>query len=336
MNHYQPFDIRSLLQTSNEINEKDVRHLRREVFRDGLVSELEADNMFVLQHSTQTQCNEWAEFFVEALTDYCVHQAEPRGYVSGKNAEWLIKRINQGGRIPSCTDLELAINILEKTEKTPQILQFFVLNHIAIAIMDGEGVLVKGHVLEPGIIGEAEVELLRRVLFSYSGEGGVAISRAEAELLFELNDKTVGAQNHPSWNDLFVKAVANHLMAFSGYEVPDRQTALAREAWLEDCSADPVGLVMQSVQSVGQLFSSLRDMFVAEDRLEFAWAKKNRAMEAGMDQAQAITQNESHWLIERIRSNDHLDQNEKALLAFIEQNSSRIHPSLRDLLDEAA
>ncbi len=37
-----------LLKQPGEISEADVRHLRREVFQDGLVSQLEADAVFAL------------------------------------------------------------------------------------------------------------------------------------------------------------------------------------------------------------------------------------------------------------------------------------------------
>jgi hypothetical protein len=41
------------------------------------------------------------------------------------------------------------------------------------------------------------------------------------------------------------------------------------------------------------------------------------------------------WLISRVDEDDVLDDNERALLIFIKQNSERIHPSLNELLTRA-
>ena len=61
----------------------------------------------------------------------------------------------------------------------------------------------------------------------------VAITRSEAELLFDIADATNEAENDPAWTDLFAKAIANAIMAASGYSAPNREEALRREAWLE-------------------------------------------------------------------------------------------------------
>jgi hypothetical protein len=52
-------------------------------------------------------------------------------------------------------------------------------------------------------------------------------------VLFDINDATADADNHPSWRDLFVKAIANCVMSASGYAAPAREIALARDAWLD-------------------------------------------------------------------------------------------------------
>ena len=50
---------------------------------------------------------------------------------------------------------------------------------------------------EPGSrtsIAKAEVDLLRRILYAYGGDGNIAITRAEAEVLFRINERTCDGQ----------------------------------------------------------------------------------------------------------------------------------------------
>ena len=53
--------------------------MRREVFSDGVVGKPEAEALVALNAMVIDQSAEWNEFFVEALSDYVVHQAKPEG-----------------------------------------------------------------------------------------------------------------------------------------------------------------------------------------------------------------------------------------------------------------
>lgn len=66
---------------------------------------------------------------------------------------------------------------------------------------------LKKNLLADGIIDAEEVKQLRKELYA----DGV-IDKEEADLLFELNDATSGAKNHPSWQALFVEAVSDFLL----------------------------------------------------------------------------------------------------------------------------
>ena len=68
----------SQIAASGRIGPKDVLAVRRIVYEDGQISANEASWIFDLNHAAAEQCAEWRAFFVEALTDYTVHQAEPR------------------------------------------------------------------------------------------------------------------------------------------------------------------------------------------------------------------------------------------------------------------
>ena len=193
-----------------------------------------------------------------------------------------------------------------------------------------EGPVGRGRELEPGIVGEAEVALLRRILYAFGGDQNIAISKAEAEILFDLNDATSEAGNHPAWSDLFVKAVANFLMATSDYMVPTRQEALRREEWLEE--RDGIGGFMSKMLSGG-----LKGIWHAyrrdEDVERYARLFGRENM---MRHNERITGVEADWLANRIGRDGKIHENEKALITFLREESADIHPTLKPLIDRVA
>ena len=74
------------------IREDDVRSMRRWMAEDGTICALEADLLLMLNGACRIKDASWTSFFVEAVTDYLVHQAEPEGYITAANAEWLTLR----------------------------------------------------------------------------------------------------------------------------------------------------------------------------------------------------------------------------------------------------
>ncbi len=315
---------------SEKISADDVLTLRREVFADGVVSDMEAEGVFHLNDTCADQCGEWHAYFVEALSDYIVVQAEPRGYVSESNASWVMKRVERDGHIETQSELELLMKILDKAKSSSENLVAFVLNEVKRGVLEGEGPVGAGRELAPGVIGEAEVEMLRRVLYAFGGDGNIAVSRAEAEVLFDLNDATSEADNHASWSDLFVKAVANFLMAASGYVVPAREEALRREDWLEerDTVAGFMGKMMaSSLRGILHAYKRDEDM----ERYARLFGRENMILES-----EKISALEADWLAHRIGRDGAMHENEKALLEFIRDESPDIHPTLQSLIDRAA
>ena len=332
-------DLRPILQSQHAISPQDVLKLRMEVFSDGLVSLKEAEAVFSLNNRVSEKCDEWAEYFVEVMVDYTVRQALPRGYVSIANAEWLIHQISHDGKVEGHTELELLIKVLEKSHECPQFLVAFALKSVAEAVINGHGKLLGNKNLIAGRIGSGEVELLRRILFAYSGEKGIFVSRAEAEILFDLNDRTVEAENDPSWADLFVRAVANHLMAVSGYQGVSREEALRREKWVEDTDIDVAGMLSKSLSSIGELFSSgylTAEVRSAHEQLEAAYEKRNNEIMISENASRPVDEMEAEWLAARIGHDGVLHDNEKALLEFLKAQGAALHPALNPLLEKVA
>ncbi len=331
----------ALLKQPDRISAQDVLHFRGEVFGDNVVSAFEADAIFALDTAIPQKCPEWTQFFVESLTDYIVNQAEPAGYVSVENARWLIERVSHDGHLDSASELELLVKVLDRAKSSPDLLVRYTLNEIARCVIDGEGPLARGGHLTRGVIGAAEVELIRRVLYAFGGEAGMSISRVEAEILFDLNDRTVQAQNHPNWQDLFVKCLANYLMAAATYRAPSRIEALRREEWLEDdkTSLSNIGTnLMGALVGFRDLFSGafLEEFEDAHEQLERVWRERNEQMEIATTEAERISDDECDWLIDRISKDGAVHENEKALLSFLKRESPDIHPKLNPWLERAA
>ncbi|WP_376704266.1 hypothetical protein RQ479_04640 [Mesorhizobium sp. ISC25] len=320
------------LTSKNRITAEDVVMLRREVFGDGVVTRGEAEALFALDATAKDKCAEWLEFFVEAVTDFIVHQEKPAGYVSQENADWLIRTISRDGMVDSRTELELLVHVLEVAKSSPSTLSGYALEQVAHAVVEGNGPLMTGGRLIPGSIAKAEVELLRRILYAYGGDGNIAISRAEAEVLFEINERTAAGDNDPSWNDLFVKAIANFVMCSAGYEPPVRDVALRRDSFFEQ--ADPeIGGFFSRMVSDG--LSGIMEAYRSPGDVEAEWESRNKAAEALARRAETVDAGEAKWLAEHIGDRP-LHENERALLTLINHASPEIHPALKPLIDKVA
>nr|WP_287097770.1 hypothetical protein [Mesorhizobium sp.] len=272
-------------------------------------------------------------FFVEAVTDFIVHREKPAGYISQDNADWLVRAISRDGMVDSRTELELLVHVLEKAKSSPNGLCAYALEQVAHAVIDGKGSLMHDGKLVPGLIAKAEVELLRRILYAHGGDGNIAITRAEAEMLFKINERTAAADNDPSWNDLFVKAIANFVMCSAGYEAPMRDVALRRDSFFEQAEPE-IGSFFGRMVSGG--LAGIMEAYRAPGDIESEWESKNKPAEALARRAETIDASEAKWLAERIGRERPLRQNERALLTLIKHASPEIHPVLKPLIDKVA
>lgn len=324
-------DIMTHVKASKHLTAEAAKAMRRAVYQDGAIDPAELETLFVLDEAAERRDPEWSAFFVEAVTDFIVNQEEPRGYVSETNGRWLIDRIARDGVVTTASELELLVTVLEKATSSPDQLSAFALDQVKHAVVHGDGPLARGG-LQPGRVGADEAALIRRVLYAFGGEGNIAVTRAEAEVLFDINDATAEADNDPAWADLFVKALANTLMAASGYQAPSREVALRREEWLSSESGGVGGFFSKMVSG------GLKGVFDAyrQPDMEERWAERNARFADASASAEVVSEAEAEWLADRIGRDGKLHENEKAVLRFIAEQSPDVHPSLRPLIDKAA
>ena len=326
-------DVLARVASTGKVMPEDALAARRAVYGDdGAIASHEIEALFRIDEAVSPSDPAWSALIVEAGADFLVHQQRPSGYIDEANAAWLIDRIGRDGKVKTATELELLVKVIEVARTSPPGLVQFALRQVQSAVVDGDGPLADGRALAPGRVGRAEADLLRRILYAFGGDDGIAVTRAEAEVLFDINDATADADNDPAWLDLFVKAAANCIMAASGYVVPTREIALRREEWLDAPSGGVAGFFSRMVS--GGLRGVLESYRAPDDEDE--WAARNQRMAQAISTAEVVTESEADWLAGRIGRDGRLHENEKALLRFIGNEASDIHPSLTPLIERAA
>ena len=326
-------DILARVRATGKVTADDALEARRVVYaNDGTIDSHEIEALFAIDEAAREADPAWSMLLVEAGTDYIVRQQKPSGHIDEANADWLIARIGMDGIVKTATELELLVKVLEAAQSSSERLVKFALRQVEYAIVDGVGPLANGDELERGRVSRAEADLIRRILYAFGGEAGIAITRSEAEVLFDINDKSVEAENDPAWTDLFVKAITNCIMAASGYLVPPREIALRREEWLDSPNGG-VGDFFARMVSGG--LRGIMDSYTTPAG-EASWAARNERTSAAISAAEIVNEEEAGWLAHRIGRDGTFHENEKALLRFIRAEAPEVHPALAPLIEKAA
>jgi hypothetical protein len=321
---------------TRRITPEDALDIRRALFGDMAVSPLEAETLIALDEAAVERCPEWTMLFTEAVTDFIVRQQHPPGYVDDAGADWLISLVGRDGRIRTDTELDLLIHILETADAVPQKLSDFALDQVKDAVLTGEGPLARAGRVEAGRITPAEVELLRRIIFAAGGSGDIAVTRHEAETLFEINDAVKGQDNDPAWADFFARAVGASVMTVSTYDGQSREDAARRAAWLEEPPEGLLGFAgrMRPDRLDQGFLETMSDAF-REPSHERDWAAQNAEDDADLAAAERVTADEANWVLARIGADGSFDPAEKALIAFLKQESPQLDEAIDPLVDEA-
>lgn len=294
------------------IEPEEILRLRREGWADGRIEPAEAEALFVANDLLSERSEEWTDFFVEALAEFLLAGGVPRGFISEDQAEWLIARLDRAGAVETMAELELLARLFDRAEAIPERLKAYAVARIEQIVLTGTGPTRDGGAVEAAKIAPAECRLLKRFVFSFAGDTAGGVSRAEAEMLFRIKDATLGADNAPEWADLFVKAVANHLMGHNRFH----QLSVSRASELDSFMGD-------STPRLGAFLSR-----VASTRMEGATDELKRVLGFGRKGAgrdidgevaddRRMTEMENAWLQQQVEANHQLDPLDKALLRFI-------------------
>jgi hypothetical protein len=317
------------IKARGSIKDADVLKLRRSYDDDSRISAEEANTIFTLNDACPVQDPAWADCFVETITDYVVEQIEPQGYLTAENTAWLMARIACNGRVETKTGLELIVNVLDKARWAPQSLARFALEQVKVAVLDASGPLRSGQALPPGLVTEGDVDLLRRILSAFGCDGNLPLTQPEAEVLFDIDEGTAAADNHRSWRDLFVKAIAGAMMAASGRTVPPRAIQLAR-AGLHCGKRAPTG--PGSGRGAAKRWIGGYGEQTEEERAIHRLTQQKIAIVTH----ETVTLAAAQWLASRIAREGRMTPNQRALITSLKGDGPRMHPSLRALIERAA
>ena len=297
-----------------QISAEEILELRRLGWADGQMSPDEAESLFLANDTCDEPSAEWCDFFVDALTSFVVYAVEPRGYVDQEMADELIGRIDHDGRVGTMAELELLVRVIEVATNVPQVLRDYALKHVEEAVTLGEGPTRHGTLTASGI-NAAEVAILKRLIYGTGSERPAAVSRSEAEALFRIKDAALYEPNEPEWHELFVKGVANYLLGFGGHEPLSHQRAAELEAFMKSEGTGIGGFLGRMARAdVEDGFGSLLKVAGERDDVLAAW-------DDDADAAAQLDSGEQAWLQDMLDADEELDEMEKALIAFIDEET---------------
>lgn len=300
----------------------DVLAMRRVVYTDGGLQQADADLLCeALEAVGDGACDEWSAFFVEAMTDWMVLSAMPRGYIAEDRGLWFARCIAHDGIVTTRTGFDALVYAMERARRVPASLTTLAIATVRAGFVENRGPLAHGGAA-PFLTAE-DVTLIRRTLFAAAGEGTCFVSRAEAEALFDIAEATAGRTAGSGFEDLFARAVGNHLLAAGGVVAPDAGEALRRERWLDD--RQPLG------HGIGEFFARALTAAVGGDSFSTGgWVAGSAAQHV---LAETIDEVEAAWLVARLHRDGGLSDAEKRLLRFLKTEApARIPASLQPLL----
>jgi len=297
-------DLETLIikvQSLGEVSADEANRVVNDVFVDGIITRNEAENLFRLNDVMSEADPVWDARFVECIKDYVLTDEEPIGWVSDEESDWLMDNIRRDGQVKTATELDLLLSLLRHAEGVPERLSRFTLRAVCDRIKDAGRALPE------------DVERMRRALYAPAGDGANWVSSYEATQMFLTNDAIAFARNDDSWNDLFARAIANHLLASAHPDPVSEADALERELWLKDTdvSAGSFFSRMSSSFSDGGWFSKVTH---SEEK---ASAARQAAADAAHREAEKVTEDESAWFMKRLGWDKTISPAERALIEFL-------------------
>jgi hypothetical protein len=202
------------------INAEHVLRLRRAVYQTGGIDRDKAALLFRLNRRVLASDPAWAEFYVEALTDFFDWRNGSESVLTEDAERMLFDWLGPRPSVDDPTELRLVLNLIFRTSGCSERFRSFVLKAVEHSVLSSDHALFGRAERSPGAIDKADVEVIRRLIYGSGSQRGFAISRTEAGFLFDLDRATAGADNDPAWRDLFVKAITMHVL--HGGDSPDR------------------------------------------------------------------------------------------------------------------
>lgn len=292
------------------IDDATVLKLRQIIWTNQALDRETLDHLFQINDALAAPSVGFSDLFCEAIVHFALRQSVPHGFITPETADWLDSRFQTDGRLESHAELETLVHLLEKAENAPDSLKQQAMAQIQACILSGVGPTRKAGDIRPGRVDAAEVQLLRRLIFASGGDSSVSVSANEAEMLFRIKDATLNAENAPEWTTLFVEGVGNYLMAHNFFRQTSLDEAKSLNTAMDDTQSS-IGGFLGRTMGAFSLNTLVRPASLLAD------SKRVWVDDAALAADRAISSNETNWLKQQIAADDKTDDLEKALLAFI-------------------
>lgn len=225
-----------------------VKALRAAMMQDGVIGQAEARELIAIHRAGKRPSGEagWADFFVEAMTDYYALTREVPHYredelnpnwcqailravdalalgalpdvageltykerltalgVTDDDAQVLIDAFASDGMVLDATELRVLTALFARATIYPANLRSFAWRAL------------QASVLADTTIQASEIKLIRSIIMGPASLSGVAVDRAEADMMCALDQAVSDARKDPTWATLFAQAIGNHLLFAGG------------------------------------------------------------------------------------------------------------------------
>lgn len=277
--------------TRGFVTPADIEAIRVLALRNREIDTVDADNLINIGKLSHLP-HEFAVHYHAILNEYFLRHTSPRNIMDTAKTNWLLSRIDR----PSALEYTLLRRLLQTAISAD-----FALEQ---KLLDVEIATIK----QAGRVGASSVKALIEIITAQGSQSAAGISRAEAEVLFDINDLTEGANNHASWRTLFVGGIANHLMVIAVNPSGER-SYLQKSQWLNSNEGGAENLV-RAVQDAGPSALARR-------------------------LGNQITSGEAQWLSNKICADNKIGKNEHALLQFLQAHCASVHKVLHPLMSAA-
>lgn len=312
---------------AGQIGGGDVTALRNAVWHEEAISLDTLDALFRVNDGCAAQSATWINFFIETVEHALLRQTPPQGFLDEDGARWLRAKIDRDGGLATSGEIALLVSILESAENAPEAVKAYVIAQIEATITSGVGPTRAPDSVRPGCVDEAEVELLRRLIFAGGGEGAVIVGAQEADMLFRIKDAALRSENAPDWLQLFVQGVGNHLMTHSDYRPLSREEAVRLHAEMEASTPSIAGFFHRMLPGDMLGRGTILDAFKAV----FPCGEDVSSQSVSVESHPVLTAAEAAWLKTHIAADGQTDPYEKALMTFILDEIGDVPAPLADL-----
>ncbi|MEO9968666.1 MAG: hypothetical protein ABJG15_02355 [Hyphomonadaceae bacterium] len=288
-----------------KVSENEARALLDEVSEDGIVSKSEAEAVFAINRQLDEAFPDWDLRFRTVLKDYLLTAEAPIGWMDEHECAWLIGQIAPYSDSVKLNEADLLLDLLPHAEGDP----LGVVKCAFAAIIDIS--------IRNGRVGRDLVERLRALLLAGADREIAWITQWEAQGLLRINESVGFARNDESWNHLYSRSMANHLMARAHPDPEIMAEALDRTKWLvAPDEAELGGMYLLGIQSAdsGNWFEGFAP--------SGSTAKLAHETARQLADQTGISENEDEdWLINRLGWGNTITSADRTLIRFLKDET---------------